>query len=407
MQYPKITRVFLTLTHRCNLACKYCFVKQEALDMPLQVALDSIDFVINSLASEKDSASIVFFGGEPLLRWDDIIVPAVLYKEQKYPNKQCRFSITTNCVLLTEDKIRFMKEHNIGILTSIDGAKDTQDFNRPFHNGKGSFDTVETNLKLYRDIVGLDRLCFRSTVYPQTCQYLYKNYLYAIEFGYKAIFFAVDSFSDWSADKEAIVREEFNKIANHYINYWKTYKKAPIFIKSLMNDMTSTVTDVERHYKGQPSIRKAKTIKCGYGQNSSAAISPTGDLYGCQELTSNEGKDSIFYIGNIYDGVIDEKRVQLKEIFDSTSPKGDIPCEECRANVICNGGCVANNYIDNKDFNHASHGYCLYTRLAYDINAKIYRALRGMPEFMDFIKSLQKKPSKSCGNCQLCQNNEK
>ena len=32
-----------------------------------------------------------------------------------------------------------MKENNIGLLFSIDGDKETQDFNRPFHSGKGRF----------------------------------------------------------------------------------------------------------------------------------------------------------------------------------------------------------------------------------------------------------------------------
>ena len=398
--------MFLTLTHRCNLACKYCFVQQEALDMPLQVALDSVDFVINNLASERDSASIAFFGGEPLLRWDDIIVPTVLYKEQKYPDKQCKFSITTNCVLLTEDKIKFMKEHNIGILTSIDGAKETQDYNRPFHDGKGSFDVVEANLKLYKDIVGLDRPGFRSTVYPPTCQYLYKNYLYAIEFGYKLMFFISDSFSEWTPDKEEIVKAELEKISDHYINYWKNYKKAPIMLRSITNHLDAVASDVERRFRGLPSIRKISASKCGYGQGRSAAISPKGDIYGCQEMTSNEGKDSIFYIGNIYDGTNDERRIHLKEIFESTSPKGDMPCIDCKAKAFCDGGCIANNYMINGDFNRAPHGYCFFMRLVYDTNEKIYKALKDIPEFKNFLKSLQKKSAKSCSNCQLCQNSE-
>lgn len=397
MNYPKLTSAFLVLTHRCNLACRYCFVQQEKLDMSLQLALDSIDYVINNLTNEKESASIVFFGGEPLLRWDDIIVPAVLYKERMYPQKQCKFSITTNCVLLDEEKIRFMKEHNIGILTSIDGAKATQDYNRPFHNGQGSFDIVEKNLKLYKEIRGLDGVTFRSTIYPPTCEHIYENYLYAIEFGYKSMFFIADSFSDWTPEKENIVTQQLNMVADHYINFWKANKKAPISLNPLTKYMGDALFGIEQNEKGIPCKQKANKGKCGYGQGKGVAISPTGDMYGCQEMTSNEGSDSIFYIGNIYTGVLEDRRVKLKELFESTQPAGDISCAECSCKSICNSGCIANNYISTGDMNHATHGYCFFMRLVYDIDTRICRELRDIPEFINSVRKTNK--NNKCLNC--------
>lgn len=56
-------------------------------------------------------------------------------------------------------------------------------------------------------------------------------------------------------------------------------------------------------------------------------------------------------------------------------------CKDCPANIFCNGGCIANNYFYSKDMNHCSHGYCFFMRLVYDINKKIYEALRELPEF--------------------------
>lgn len=77
--------------------------------MPLKVAFDTVDFLINNIKEEPNQkAHITFFGGEPLLRWDDLIVPTILYAETTYPNL-FTFSCTTNCTLLTKDKIDFMK----------------------------------------------------------------------------------------------------------------------------------------------------------------------------------------------------------------------------------------------------------------------------------------------------------
>ena len=109
---PRITSVFLILTHQCNLKCKYCFVSQDKSTMSLEMACKGIDFAVHNLRGEKEKAKITFFGGEPLIRWDEVIVPAVLYAEKHYPGK-VNFGITTNCVLLTKDKSEFIEVPSI------------------------------------------------------------------------------------------------------------------------------------------------------------------------------------------------------------------------------------------------------------------------------------------------------
>lgn len=404
MKYPNITSALLVLTHRCNLACRYCFVKQEASDMPLATAKKTVDYVMNNLLNDTEEGSITFFGGEPLLKWNEIIVPTVLYTKEKYPNKKCNFSITSNCVLLTEDKISFIKEHNINLLTSIDGAKTTQDYNRPFHNGQGSFDIVEKNLKLYRDLVGLQNTTFRATVYPDSCENLFENYLYAIDFGYPSMFFVADSFSDWSDEKERILTDEMGKIVEHYVNHWKTFKKPPIQLNPFMRDFNLTLQEINRDLMGQDPIVFRSQSKCGYGQGHAVAVSPAGDLYGCQEMTSNEGPNSLFYVGHIDTGVEERHRIRLKEIFESTEQQGDMKCKDCVAKGICNGGCVANNYMSTGDMNRATHGHCFFTRIVYATNLVILNSLQDVPEFIEYIKSLE---HTGCGNCQGCQSAEK
>ena len=61
--------------------------------------------------------------------------------EEKYPN-EIDLGITTNGTLLNREKIDFLYNHNIHPLLSIDGAKETQDINRPCQNGESSFDKI-------------------------------------------------------------------------------------------------------------------------------------------------------------------------------------------------------------------------------------------------------------------------
>ena len=70
------------------------------------------------------------------------------YLVKKYQD-QFTWSITTNGTLLTEEKIQCFKENNGSILWSIDGDKETQDYNRPLITGESSFDKIFFSVWFY------------------------------------------------------------------------------------------------------------------------------------------------------------------------------------------------------------------------------------------------------------------
>ena len=123
IKLPKITSVMLNVTHACNLRCRYCFVNQKPETMIYQTAKDTVHFLLNN-CKENETPSINFFGGEPMLCWDSIIVPLTKYirEELKTPFD---LSMTTNGTLLNEERIQFMKDNHIGMLFSIDGSQVT------------------------------------------------------------------------------------------------------------------------------------------------------------------------------------------------------------------------------------------------------------------------------------------
>ena len=108
--YP--TCFCLNVTDDCNLACKYCFVQQKPHYMSLQTGKDAIDYIMNNHKKKQEffpgvedlgKPNVTFFGGEPSLLFDSLIVPLVLYAEEKYPN-QMTFDMTTNGTLLNKDR---------------------------------------------------------------------------------------------------------------------------------------------------------------------------------------------------------------------------------------------------------------------------------------------------------------
>lgn len=57
--------------------------------------------------------------------------------------------MTTNGILLNEERVKFCYDNNIKLLLSIDGIKEVQDYNRPCRDTNlSSFDLVEKNIPI-------------------------------------------------------------------------------------------------------------------------------------------------------------------------------------------------------------------------------------------------------------------
>lgn len=120
-EYPhlaKPTSAVVSLTDSCNNACPYCFVDFNPQRMKLETAIQTVEFLKKNCLPEQ-KPTFCFFGGEPLLEYDSIIVPLV----EKYGDS-VTWSITTNGVALTEERIDFLAAHGVEILLSMDGTKE-------------------------------------------------------------------------------------------------------------------------------------------------------------------------------------------------------------------------------------------------------------------------------------------
>ena len=119
----------LHVAHDCNLRCKYCFAStgdfgQGRKIMPPEIAKKAIDFVI-ARSGVRHNIEVDFFGGEPLMAWDTVTqtVDYARSLEKKY-NKKFRFTITTNGLLLDEDKRKYINENMDNCVLSLDGRRE-------------------------------------------------------------------------------------------------------------------------------------------------------------------------------------------------------------------------------------------------------------------------------------------
>ena len=78
VKVPRLHTLFLGVTEDCNMRCRYCFVHHNPARMTLETAMKALDFLITQQEPDsKRNLNITFFGGEPTLEWDTLIVPVV------------------------------------------------------------------------------------------------------------------------------------------------------------------------------------------------------------------------------------------------------------------------------------------------------------------------------------------
>lgn len=118
---PPIRMLVLTLTGRCNFACRYCYAaEQDQVDMTEETAMAALELA----AAGGARFLLQFSGGEPLLQFPLI---RTLVHEVERRKLSAQMQIQTNGSLLTRDIARWLYAHNIGIGLSMDGKPSVND----------------------------------------------------------------------------------------------------------------------------------------------------------------------------------------------------------------------------------------------------------------------------------------
>jgi len=363
---PEFKSIFLNMTDACNLRCRYCFVEKNPHFMTYQIAQDAIDLLIDInrelYDKTKQSCSVQLFGGEPTLMWDSIIVPLIQHcKDIGALNTRIKFGITTNGILLDEEKMNFLEDNQISVLFSIDGTKETQDFNRPCVDcTKSSFDILEPKIPI---IAKRFHPTFRGTLLPETCHNLYDNIMYAAGFEFTNCFFIPDwSNKGWTKEKMDIIAQEVRKYSLYFID---CYRKGltPFEMNSYTRQFEKFGAYFQYLKTGEVFPRNCSF--CGLGTGS-AGVAYDGSIYACQELPSIGTRDNPYYIGDIYHGIDINKRAKLINEYINNVPKCEIEgkCESCVFKSICpNNTCHASCWMRSGDLNERSEIECFWEEL--------------------------------------------
>ena len=137
----------LHVAHTCNLNCSYCFASQgkyqgERALMTFEVGKQAFDFLIAHSGTRRN-LEVDFFGGEPLMNLD-VVKELVAYARsiEKEHNKNFRFTLTTNGVLLDDETTEFLNREMSNVVLSLDGRREVHDRFRRDYMGRGSYDLI-------------------------------------------------------------------------------------------------------------------------------------------------------------------------------------------------------------------------------------------------------------------------
>jgi uncharacterized protein len=141
------TFVLIKLASRCNIKCTYCywFRDAEVYKKPAVLTRDSEDAFCARLEEhirefDLDRFLVVLHGGEPLLfpkhRFD-----AFLKKLRAIEDRTgcvIQRGVTTNGILIDEEWVRLLKEHEVAVSVSLDGPEEINDKYRVDMKGHGT-----------------------------------------------------------------------------------------------------------------------------------------------------------------------------------------------------------------------------------------------------------------------------
>jgi putative peptide-modifying radical SAM enzyme len=129
---------FVVLTHSCNLHCGYCGYGDDGSDSTPSEINYEVDELKKFIMQDPDP-SIIFYGGEPLLR-----LPLMELIMDSIPAH--RYLLQTNALRLKDLKPEYLRRFDT-ILVSIDGRRETTDAYR----GKGVYFKILENLRSIRE----------------------------------------------------------------------------------------------------------------------------------------------------------------------------------------------------------------------------------------------------------------
>lgn len=333
------------VTKSCQLSCKYCYLvgKNSNERMSFDVAKKFVDLILSSnFGSGEDCVYFDFIGGEPLLEIDLIsntcdYIEAQLRK-LNHPWKNSHFfGITTNGILYNSPKCQKLisKYHSIlEISISIDGTKRKNDLNRIFPDGRGSYDRIINNVKLW--LRHFPNAITKMVISSEDLPYVYESALHLISLGLVRLDMNLVVENVWKEGDDVLFEAQLMQLADYIVEN-NLYDSLNLYI--FENGIGHALTEGDA------------LSPC---RESYLSVDSSGTLYTCLRFASFSLRNKKYRsVGSIYSG-INWNHLRAFNTIDNLSVT-TVKCKSCNVASGCRW-CPGENYdssITNSIFDRA------------------------------------------------------
>ncbi|MDR1796389.1 MAG: thioether cross-link-forming SCIFF peptide maturase [Clostridiales Family XIII bacterium] len=331
-----IKAMCLHVAHDCNMRCAYCFADTGGFHgaralLPLETGKRAVDFLLEASGGRRN-LELDFFGGEPLMNWD-VVKALVLYgrERERGCGKHLRFTITTNGLLLDDEKTAFINEHMDNVILSIDGRPEVNDRMRRTVSGAGTYALVIDRLLRFKEArERAGKLYYVRGTYTKWNRDFSEDVKHLAGLGFRnisvepAVTDEADPAKPWAlttADLDALYAE-YDRLADLMLAAQAA--GAPLSFFHFNIDLAQG-----------PCVYK-RSSGCGAGTEY-VAVTPEGDIYPCHQFAGE--KD--FLLGNVGDAA-PLSAPDIREHFARAHIYSKPDCSGCWAKYYCSGGCHAN-----------------------------------------------------------------
>lgn len=381
----KLKRLSLLSSQSCNLKCNYCFAnhgnyteKQDSY-MSMDVYKKSLEYLLSKYTN--GITLIQFFGGEPLLSFNEIkeFVPYCIEIMEQRGLPIPSFSIVTNGTIFTDEIIDFLNQYNISVTISLDGPKEINDSSRISEAGWSVFDKVSQNMKYLSSkrkfplIVEVTLNKQHVTAYKPGIGRRWMEEIHNMGFDGGIVGVAEtngDSLS-LSSEDEWKYKEMYRELVDYFFDRLKSDKPFCCF------DVLGVIRILMK--------KAALVMPCGAG-STNLTVTAKGDILPCYLLY---GFDE-FKMGNVFE-MNSSAFNRVNKVFKDVENQKPEECRECWLVSYCSLWCRGFGYTSSSNLSAISKSRCWTAEAMFEgVMTNLMRIKKEPEEYKSFCQNVIK-----------------
>lgn len=337
-------------TMNCNFKCWYCYeshVKGSKMDQENKDKIKNAVELILEEQKDLKSFHLSWFGGEPLLYFEDVVKPLSDYIQSRCAEKSIRYTVgfTTNGYLINEETVSWLKNAQVDHLQiTLDGHRERHDQVRNVNKNKGSYDQIVSN------IFALSEAGIRVVV---RINYDDKNL--------EDAFPILEDFMSMTGQQKKYTSFSFH-------NVWQIKTPDITRCEEIVTEYRKNTFQADSFLSSIDTLRNS----CYADKKNQVTINYNGELFKCTARDFN---------GDNSEGQLTDEGLVWNEKYDQrlNAKFKNKPCLECPIMPICNGGC------SQQALEHLDKDYCIWESSGIEKQDLVFSRFKKMVEDSEYL----------------------